>query len=177
MESRVYYGEYSLKHWINLLLKRNIVLPNYQRSFVWDEKDIKRLIKSLGEGQFVQPITIANYNCEEKEQNLLLDGQQRLTSILLSYLGYIPDKEKFSSVEEFATSDDSDEDDASATKIIGWTFEEMLEDNISNNNIDAIKNRIIRTGKYKELKISSITNKEDFFEKIFLGFSLSLIHI
>lgn len=53
MESRVYYGEYSLKHWINLLLKRNIVLPNYQRSFVWDEKDIKRLIKSLGEGQFV----------------------------------------------------------------------------------------------------------------------------
>ena len=50
MESRVYYGEYSLKHWVNLLLKRNIVLPNYQRSFVWDEKDIKRLIKSLGGG-------------------------------------------------------------------------------------------------------------------------------
>ena len=171
MESRVYYGEYSLKHWINLLLKRNIVLPNYQRSFVWDEKDIKRLIKSLGEGQFVQPITIANYNCEEKEQNLLLDGQQRLTSSLLSYLGYIPDKDKFSSVEELASSDDSDEEDASVTKIIGWTFEEMLEDNISNNNIDAIKNRIIRTGKYKEIKISSLTNKEDFFEKTFLGFS------
>ena len=74
MESRVYYGEYSLKHWVNLLLKRNIVLPDYQRSFVWDEKDIKRLIKSLAEGQFVQPITIANYNCEEREQNLLLDG-------------------------------------------------------------------------------------------------------
>ena len=171
MESRVYYGEYSLKHWINLLLKRNIVIPNYQRSFVWDEKDIKRLIKSLGEGQFVQPITIANYNCEEREQNLLLDGQQRLTYILLSYLGYIPDKDKFSIVEELASSDDSDEEDASVTKIIGWTFEEMLEDNISNNNIDAIKNRIIRTGKYKEIKISSITNKEDFFEKTFLGFS------
>lgn len=171
MESRVYYGEYSLKHWINLLLKRNIVLPNYQRSFVWDEKDIKRLIKSLGEGQFVQPVTIANYNCEEREQNLLLDGQQRLTSILLSYLGYIPDKDKFSSVEELASSDDSDEGDEHTTKIIGWTFEEMLEDNVSNNSIDAIINRIIGTGKYKELKISSIANKEDFFEKTFLGFS------
>ena len=143
MESRVYYGEYSLKHWINLLLKRNIVLPNYQRSFVWDEKDIKRLIKSLGEGQFVQPITIANYNCEESGQNLLLDGQQRLTSILLSYIGYIPDKDKFSSVDELASSDDSDEGDEHTTKIIGWTFEEMLEDNVSNNNIDAIKNRIV----------------------------------
>ena len=86
MESRVYYGEYSLKHLINLLLRRNIVLPDYQRSFVWDEKDIKRLIKSLGEGQFVQPITIANYSCENRDLNLLLDGQQRLTSILLSYL-------------------------------------------------------------------------------------------
>ena len=171
MDSRVYYGEYSLKHWINLLLKRNIVLPDYQRSFVWDEKDIKRLIKSLGEGQFVQPVTIANYNCEDREQNLLLDGQQRLTSILLSYLGYIPDKEKFLSVEEFASSDDSDDGDGSVTKIIGWTFEEMLEDNVSNNNIDAIINRITRTGKYKELKISSITNKEEFFEKTFLGFS------
>lgn len=171
MESRVYYGEYSLKHWINLLLKRNIVLPDYQRSFVWDEKDIRRLIKSLGEGQFVQPVTIANYNCEDKEQNLLLDGQQRLTSILLSYLGYIPDKEKFLSVEELASSDDSDDGDGSVTKIIGWTFEEMLEDNVSNNNIDAIINRITRTGKYKELKISSITNKEEFFEKTFLGFS------
>ena len=171
MESRVYYGEYSLKHWINLLLKRNIVLPDYQRSFVWDEKDIRRLIKSLGEGQFVQPVTIANYNCEDREQNLLLDGQQRLTSILLSYLGYIPDKEKFLSVEELASSDDSDDGDGSVTKIIGWTFEEMLEDNFSNNNIDAIINRITRTGKYKELKISSITNKEEFFEKTFLGFS------
>lgn len=171
MESRVYYGEYSLKHWINLLLKRNIVLPDYQRSFVWDEKDIRRLIKSLGEGQFVQPVTIANYNCEDREQNLLLDGQQRLTSILLSYLGYIPDKEKFLSVEELASSDDSDDGDGSVTKIIGWTFEEMLEDNVYNNNIDAIINRITRTGKYKELKISSITNKEEFFEKTFLGFS------
>ena len=171
MESRVYYGEYSLKHWINLLLKRNIVLPDYQRSFVWDEKDIRRLIKSLGEGQFVQPVTIANYNCEDREQNLLLDGQQRLTSILLSYLGYIPDKEKFLSVEELASSDDSDDGDGSVTKIIGWTFEEMLEDNVSNNNIDAIINRITRSGKYKELKISSITNKEEFFEKTFLGFS------
>ena len=160
-----------MKHWINLLLKRNIVLPDYQRSFVWDEKDIRRLIKSLGEGQFVQPVTIANYNCEDREQNLLLDGQQRLTSILLSYLGYIPDKEKFLSVEELASSDDSDDGDGSVTKIIGWTFEEMLEDNVSNNNIDAIINRITRTGKYKELKISLITNKEEFFEKTFLGFS------
>ncbi|HJD95273.1 MAG TPA: DUF262 domain-containing protein [Bacteroides togonis] len=171
MENRVYYGEYSLKHWINLMLKRNIILPEYQRSFVWDEKDVKRLIKSLGEGQFVQPITIANYNSGNKEHNLLLDGQQRLTSILLSYLGYIPDKDKFASIEKLASADDSEEESDNPTKIIGWTFEDMLDDDCSKNTIKSIKEKIEKTGKYKELKITSVTNNETFFENIFLGFS------
>ena len=159
MENRVYYGEYSLKHWINLMLKRNIILPEYQRSFVWDEKDVKRLIKSLGEGQFVQPITIANYNSGNKEHNLLLDGQQRLTSILLSYLGYIPDKDKFASIEKLASADDSEEESDNPTKIIGWTFEDMLDDDCSKNTIKSIKEKIEKTGKYKELKIN-ISNKQ-----------------
>ena len=38
MDNRVYYGEYSLRHWINLILKNNIDLPEYQRYFVWNEK-------------------------------------------------------------------------------------------------------------------------------------------
>ncbi len=42
MENRVYYGEYSLSHWIKLILKGNIKLPKYQRGFVWDESDVKK---------------------------------------------------------------------------------------------------------------------------------------
>lgn len=34
MENKVYYGEYSLKHWIDLILKQDIELPLYQRYFV-----------------------------------------------------------------------------------------------------------------------------------------------
>ena len=37
-QNRVYYGEYSLKHWIDLILSKNLVLPDYQRYFVWNEK-------------------------------------------------------------------------------------------------------------------------------------------
>ena len=47
MENRIYYGEYSLKHWIEMLLKKKITLPEYQRSYVWDEKAVKIFIKSL----------------------------------------------------------------------------------------------------------------------------------
>ena len=80
MKNRVYYGEYSLKHWIDLMLSGNIVLPEYQREFVWETCDIKRLIKSLKEGQFVMPVTIAQYAPNgEEPKNLLLDGQQRLS--------------------------------------------------------------------------------------------------
>ena len=45
MENRVYYGEYSLKHWIELILKQDIVLPPYQRVFVWKEKKVRQLIE------------------------------------------------------------------------------------------------------------------------------------
>lgn len=92
MENKVYYGEYTLKHWINMMLTGNIVLPDYQRHFVWRKKDVKRLLQSLSEGQFVQPVTIALYNDGTTKQNLILDGQQRLTSLLLAYLGYFPNK-------------------------------------------------------------------------------------
>ena len=116
METRVYYGEYSLKHWITLMLTKDIVLPEYQRSFVWDEDDIKRLLMSLKSGQFILPITIAHYKDIDKEQNLILDGQQRLTSILLAFLGYMPIKEKFNSVDtDLESGDDSSEDNNTAS--------------------------------------------------------------
>ena len=59
MNTRVYYGEYSLSHWIELVLTRNIILPEYQRSFVWFPKDVKSMVKSFKKHQYVQPVTIA----------------------------------------------------------------------------------------------------------------------
>ena len=92
MTNKIYYGEYTLKHWVKLMLAGDIVLPEYQRHFVWKERDVRRLIQSFKDGQFVQPVTIALYNDGIQKHNLILDGQQRLTSILLSYLGYFPDR-------------------------------------------------------------------------------------
>src|SRR5690554_223223 len=92
MDNRVYYGEYSLKHWIDLILKQNIILPDYQRHFVWDEKKVETLIDTFKNKQFVPPVTIGSFNLNGSNQNLILDGQQRLTSILLAYLGLYPDE-------------------------------------------------------------------------------------
>ena len=177
IKSRTYYGEYTLKHWINLLLKKNIILPDYQRSFVWDERDLKRLIKSIKEGQFIQPVTIALYKENEYSKNLLLDGQQRLTSILLSFIGYFPNKTKFDEAEKLAIEDDSAQDsedtptgrNISSRKSIGWTFQELLKYGF---NKEEIQKELEKNEKYNELDIRDIIGSDNnFWEKHFIGFS------
>lgn len=124
MKNKVYYGEYTLKHWVRLMLRKDIVLPEYQRHFVWSERDLKRLITSFKEGQFVQPVTIALYDDTNEKVNLILDGQQRLTSILLAYLGYFPDKKKFEEGLDMSITneDDSASDEQNENKSILWQY-------------------------------------------------------
>lgn len=87
MKSKVYYGEYSLRHWIDLLLSGNITLPEYQRSFVWGINAVEDFIESLKNREFIPPVIIGNFG---NECNYIIDGQQRLTSLLLAYIGKMP---------------------------------------------------------------------------------------
>lgn len=162
MKTRVYYGQYSLKHWINLMLKGNIVLPEYQRSFVWEKDDIQRLIKSFNDGQFVQPITIAQSLNKEKEAiNIILDGQQRLTSILLYYLELFPKKEKFQEVTSSEENNTNVSNNKKKKRIrIKWRFEELLKKDKDDNDYE----------KFNEIEPKG-NDKDVFFNNHFLGFS------
>ena len=172
MANKVYYGEYTLKHWIKLMLTEDIVLPEYQRHFVWQERDVKRLIQSLKDGQFVQPVTIALYDDGTNKYNLILDGQQRLTSLLLAYLGYFPNKKMFEAAlsEKVASEDDSAADDVVQNQTgILWRFSEILK--YGKTKVSVV-NKIGRDEKYTELTDSIFTDLDDnFFNKTFLGFS------
>ncbi len=170
MNNRIYYGEYTLKHWIDLMLKKNIVLPPYQRSFVWDENAVFRFVKSLKEHQFIPPVTIAHFTTDEQvNTNYILDGQQRLTSILLAFLGYYPNKENFKVAEMIGTEDDGAVDEETVIenikKPIEWTFNELLK----YSTPDIIKARLSVDSIYKKLKDLGIS--EEFFENTFIGFS------
>ena len=170
MNTKVYYGEYNLRHWLNLMLTKNIDLPAYQRSFVWDEDDVKRMISSLKTGQFIPPVTIAHYKDIDSSSNLILDGQQRLTSILLAYLGYMPIREKFKeSDDNMAMGDDSDEEGSVST--IEWTYKFLLDEKPSENNLISIEKRISIDKRYKNINVSFSSSKDDFYDNTFLGFS------
>ena len=171
MENRIYYGEYSLKHWVDMILKKKITLPEYQRSFVWSDKAVKRFIKSLKDKQFIPPVTIAHYKIEDSnnETNYILDGQQRLTSLLLATINSFPDKNKFEKAEGIKKSEDDsdDDDDSEKTVPIKWTFEKLF---CFGNDIEGIRKEVNKSDKYYSLKIEDKID-EEFLENTFLGFS------
>lgn len=166
MDNRVYYGEYSLNHWIDLILKKNIILPDYQRYFVWNEKKVETLIAAFKSKQFVPPVTIGAFKLNSVNQNLILDGQQRLTSILLAYLGLFPDEATYKkAIEKFADeNDDEEEAGEQFDSVFEWTFEKLTEKGKTKEDILAK----IAEGNYKRIDLKIVT---DFFETTFLGFS------
>ncbi|HOE38714.1 MAG TPA: DUF262 domain-containing protein [Bacteroidales bacterium] len=157
MENKVYYGEYSLKHWIDLMLKKNIILPDYQRHFVWKEDAVRDFVKALKNKQFIPPVTIGALNIDNKLQNLILDGQQRLTSILLAYLDLFPERDEYNNpINQIANENDDDDDEQ--LDIIEWTFKTYIEEKNEGRN-----------GHYHKLNLTDIDN--DFLNNTFLGFS------
>ena len=166
MGNRVYYGEYSLKHWLELMLKKNIVLPEYQRYFVWDENRVKTLIETFKRNQFVPPITIGAYTIGGVVQNLIIDGQQRLTSLLLACLKIFPDKAKYAKlIDSFANENDDivENEDVGYDNVLEWRFSTLTE---KGSTIEDIRQNI-KEGNYKQLEMELT---EEFLKTHYLGF-------
>ena len=165
-ENRVYYGEYSLKHWIDLMLKKNIVLPPYQRLFVWDEDKVKALMQTFKNNFFIPPVTIGRLKGDGNESacNLIIDGQQRLTSVLLYCLGVFPKKDSFQPRSNDAVdfADDNDdipeniETDEQKTAVLGWRFDDLLEE--SGGTLETIRKNLKDDKRYNQLE--TVTCKE-----------------
>ena len=173
MKNRIYYGQYSLKYWIELMLSKNIICPPYQRRFVWKQSDVQNFIENIkNDDLFIPPITIGVVKTNDvgsgtttQKHNYIIDGQQRLTSILLTYFRVLPKP-----IREF--TDDSiieDEDDGKKEHkevINKWQYNKLLE---LSPNINTIREIAINSGKYKEFEIDGVD--EDFFSNHFMGFS------
>lgn len=164
MNNKVYYGEYTLRHWINLILKKNIILPDYQRYFVWDQNKTKELIKAFREKQFIPPVTIGSFKNEKESINLILDGQQRLTSILLAYIGIFPNK--ISSQKQLKLMDENDNliEDEGINNILEWNFNELFKNG-------STKEEIKENLSYENYIKFDFNVDKDFFDNNFLGFS------
>lgn len=144
--------------------KKNIILPDYQRYFVWDQNKTKELIKAFKEKQFIPPVIIGSFKNEKESINLILDGQQRLTSILLAYIGIFPNK--ISSQKQFKFMDENDNliEDEGINNILEWNFNELLKNG-------STKEQIKENLSYENYIKFDFNIDKDFFDNNFLGFS------
>lgn len=163
--SRNFYGEYSLEQWINFMLTKEIILPDYQRAFVWEKEDVEDLINSLKDGLFVPPVTIGNYG---GKANYILDGQQRLSAILIAYIGLFPNREKFKFKDKkyvSAANENDDFVDEEDTLPIEWQFNHFTTEG---HDKESILNKIDRS-KYDSVDYGL---DKDFWKDTYIGFSL-----
>lgn len=65
-------------------------IPNYQRGYRWQRRQVTQLIEDImhnpdGQAYYLQPITVIKRGNEDDKVYDLIDGQQRLTTLLLIY--------------------------------------------------------------------------------------------
>lgn len=65
--------------------KKDITIPDFQRSFVWTIEQSSKLIESFLIGLPVPPVF---FYIDKQNKNLVVDGQQRILSIVFFFEGY-----------------------------------------------------------------------------------------
>ncbi|UIJ72995.1 DUF262 domain-containing protein [Aurantimonas sp. HBX-1] len=69
--------------------KENIIIPQFQRNYVWTIKQASSLVESFLLGL---PVPQAFFFVDEDQNNLVIDGQQRITSLIYYLDGYFGDE-------------------------------------------------------------------------------------
>lgn len=85
-----YPADFTLQGFVEKYRRRTLIVPRYQRRFVWNIKQSSLLIESFLRGLPVPPVYL--YANENNEQ-LVVDGQQRLLSIVYFFDGYFDPKQ------------------------------------------------------------------------------------
>ncbi|MBU1677277.1 MAG: DUF262 domain-containing protein [Bacteroidetes bacterium] len=88
-------NQYLLSHVLSLVQSGGIAIPEIQRPFVWDASKVRDLLDSLYQGYPIgYLIAWKNPNVRLKDgrnsegKKVLIDGQQRVTALAASILGY-----------------------------------------------------------------------------------------
>jgi hypothetical protein len=80
-----YPSDFTLSGIVDMWNKVEITIPDFQREFVWNIKQSSLLIESFLLGLPVPPVF---FYIDENNSNLVIDGQQRVLSIIFYFNGY-----------------------------------------------------------------------------------------
>ncbi|MCH5217345.1 MAG: DUF262 domain-containing protein [Muribaculaceae bacterium] len=159
MKNNVHYGEFTLYYWLDQLLSGNLDLPEYQRHLAWNKDQIVRLLKGFGKDNFVPPVTIGRIN----DTNQVIDGQQRLTAIILAFLNKYPKDEVIKDV--VVKPAEAEDDEAIEKTYLKWTYRDLPG---YGDGIEAVKAKIKDHPDYEDFDMQWV--HEEFLNQHYLGF-------
>jgi len=79
-------ADYDVEGMVRRIRKDTIIIPDFQREYVWSQSEASRFIESLLLGLPVPGVFLAKEN--ETGKFIVIDGQQRLKSLQFFYDGY-----------------------------------------------------------------------------------------
>ena len=80
-----YPSDFTLQGIVDMWNDKDITIPEFQRDFVWTIKQSSLLIESFLKGLPVPPVF---FYIDNENKNLVIDGQQRIMSIVFYFDGY-----------------------------------------------------------------------------------------
>lgn len=89
-----YYGaDYPVDSLVLRMKEEEIIIPHFQREYVWNHNEASRFIESL----LLRLPVPSIFLLRDKHSNklVIIDGQQRLKTLLYFFEGYFPDHKKF----------------------------------------------------------------------------------
>ncbi len=87
-----YPADFTLEGLVSKYRKGSMTVPGFQRNFVWNIKQASRLIESFLLGLPVPAIFL--FTDEVNNEQLVIDGQQRLMSVVYYFDGYFGEADK-----------------------------------------------------------------------------------
>ncbi|MCF7970285.1 MAG: DUF262 domain-containing protein [Methylococcaceae bacterium] len=81
-----YPADFTLEGLVSKYRKGTMIVPGFQRNFVWNIKQASRLIESFLLGLPVPAIFL--FTDDKKNEQLVIDGQQRLMTVFYFFEGY-----------------------------------------------------------------------------------------
>ncbi|MBK8291795.1 MAG: DUF262 domain-containing protein [Flammeovirgaceae bacterium] len=151
-----YPADFTLEILAKKLEDKEIIVPNFQRQFVWKQAQATKLIESFLVGLPVPPIFL--YKEIKSNKFLLIDGQQRLKSTKYFLDGYFGEEVKGKKVIFRLSSLNTD------SKWYNKTYEELDE-----RDQQDFKNRVLRAVIIQQLDPEDDSSIYHIFERLNTG--------
>lgn len=152
-----YPSDYTLSGISQMWKDGDIEIPDYQREFVWGIKQSSLLIDSFLTGLPVPPVF---FYIDDENKNLVIDGQQRILSIVFFMEGYFGKESTHGKRQVFRLSGLGD-----GNPYNGMKFEELDE-----SNQRKLKQSVLRAINIRQLSpVGESTSAYHIFERLNTG--------